>query len=236
MYNAIYTDGGSDFITIQNNVLYNNPNDWGGCRESTNAFGDFLFQNNYWHVTTPQWGCGSPDNTTIQNNTTIGGASDCAAITACQNIVNAAGVESAYQDILNGGGGNAGGGSDTNVALNKTAYSSSDYSAGDAAAMADDGSTTSGWSPSTTDTAPWWEVDLGKAYTLSQVALVTRQDLDQPVTRQNFAIWARTMAICLWATWSWAAMARQHALQGDLDPEGASDHEVPLYHRCEDDR
>ncbi len=83
---------------------------------------------------------------------------------------------------------------DANVAVGKTAAASSTYSTDYSAAKANDGSNATGWSPTGADTSPWWQVDLGQAYTLSQIKLVTRQDMDQSVTRQNFAIWASNNA------------------------------------------
>ena len=38
------------------------------------------------------------------------------------------------------------------------------------------------------DPWPWWQVDLGSEHTISQIHLVTRQNFDQPATRNNFEI------------------------------------------------
>ncbi len=85
-------------------------------------------------------------------------------------------------------------GRDQNVAIGKSAGASSIYSASFEAAKAIDGDINTGWSPNGPDTKPWWEVDLGGAYILSKIRIVTRQDVDQPVTRQNFAVWASNNA------------------------------------------
>ena len=149
--NGIYTDGGSQYITIQNNVLYNNIHDWGGC----NPNGDMLFQYNYWQKSLPSWGCDqTPPNTVIANNTTING-SDQAPI----SILNSAGIEHAYQDIKDGS-------PSGNVALNMPSGASSEWSTDCSSSKANDGSVNTndscgGWSPSSQDANPWWEVDLG---------------------------------------------------------------------------
>ncbi len=83
---------------------------------------------------------------------------------------------------------------DSNLARAGTASASSTLNSGYAPANGNDGSISDGWSPTGTDTAARWQVDLGAQYTLSQVQLVTRQNLDQPVTRQNFAIWVSNNA------------------------------------------
>lgn len=82
----------------------------------------------------------------------------------------------------------------TNLALNRPATASSQWADICAAAKANNGSDDSndscgGWSPTGADTQPWWQVDLGQAYTLTTLELVTRQNCcDEPATRQNFEI------------------------------------------------
>ena len=39
------------------------------------------------------------------------------------------------------------------------------------------------------DGSAWWQVDLGSSIDVRAVEVVTRWELDQPVTRQNFAVW-----------------------------------------------
>ena len=85
-------------------------------------------------------------------------------------------------------------GTELNLAANRPAGASSVFSASFGPAMANDTNTGSGWSPTGATQVPWWEVDLGGAFSLSQIQVVTRRDLDQPVTRQNFAVWASNNA------------------------------------------
>lgn len=76
----------------------------------------------------------------------------------------------------------------TNVALNKSSFSSSNYDAGSVAAMANDNSITSFWH-SGAKNKPWWYVDLGATYSISSIELVTRQtDVSYEETRRNFVI------------------------------------------------
>lgn len=67
--NAIYTDGGSQWITMTDNAMFgNNTNSLGGCREpQPTPFGDFDFTGNYVEDTTPNWSCGNPDDATVDN-------------------------------------------------------------------------------------------------------------------------------------------------------------------------
>ncbi|MDG5805783.1 RICIN domain-containing protein [Streptomyces ossamyceticus] len=104
---------------------------------------------------------------TLTNNTTSGDA-----------VIKASGLESAYQGLA----------SKINLAYNKPASSSSVYSSAWVAAKANDNSSSTGWSPTGSDTSSWWQVDLGQAHQLGQFSVTTRQDLDQSTTRSQFEI------------------------------------------------
>lgn len=80
----------------------------------------------------------------------------------------------------------------TDLAAGKPAVASSVYSPEYTANKANDGGpiASGGWSPVGGDNASFWQVDLGEARALGRIDLVTRQDGDQPETRQNFAILA----------------------------------------------
>jgi hypothetical protein len=84
--NAIYTDGGSRFITASGNALFDNPSgvdgpdgqpyghDWGGCR----PFGDVVWKGNWWSNPAPQYDCYPPYppvNVVLRDNTLISGRS-----------------------------------------------------------------------------------------------------------------------------------------------------------------
>lgn len=78
-----------------------------------------------------------------------------------------------------------------NVAVDASTYASTQISNQFSVNNANDGNSESGWSPASVsdDPNPWWQVDLGAAYQISTIELVTRQDLDQPETRANITIW-----------------------------------------------
>lgn len=77
----------------------------------------------------------------------------------------------------------------TNLALRQRAFSSTRWSSAYDASLAIDGDIASGWAAAAGDPSPWLELDLGAPVVLRRIRIVTRQDLDQPMTRQNFQIW-----------------------------------------------
>jgi hypothetical protein len=117
------------------------------------------------------------DNFIVQNHngssvTVSGNAS------SGSSIIEAAGLESAYTGLH----------ARLDLAYNKPASASSTYSSGFSAAQANDNNAATGWSPTGSDTAAWWQTDLGASYSFSQFTLTTRQDIDQPTTRSGFEI------------------------------------------------
>ncbi|MFJ9905832.1 RICIN domain-containing protein [Streptomyces sp. NPDC101152] len=106
-------------------------------------------------------------NVTLSGNSTTG-----------TSIMEASGLEPAYQALL----------AKINLAYNQPASASSVASSSWTPDKADDNNASTGWSPTGTDTSAWWQVDLGQAYQLGQYSFTTRQDIDQPATRDNFEI------------------------------------------------
>ncbi|GHE14641.1 RICIN domain-containing protein [Streptomyces alanosinicus] len=104
---------------------------------------------------------------TLTNNTTSG-----------DSVIKASGLESAYQGLA----------AKLNLAYNKPASSSSVFGSGWSAGNAVDNDSSTGWSPTGSDSSAWWQVDLGQAYRLGQFSLTTRQDVDQPETRGKFEV------------------------------------------------
>ncbi|MCX5269509.1 RICIN domain-containing protein [Streptomyces sp. NBC_00199] len=104
---------------------------------------------------------------TLTNNTTSG-----------TSVIQASGLQPAYQALW----------AKLNLAHNKSASASTELNSGVAASKANDNDSSTGWSPTGTDTSAWWQVDLGQAYQLGQYSLTMRQDIDQPATRSNFEI------------------------------------------------
>jgi hypothetical protein len=66
---AIYTDGGSEYITMTGNAMFaNSTPSMGGCNEGGGTpYGNFSFTGNYVENPTPDWPCGAPSNATISN-------------------------------------------------------------------------------------------------------------------------------------------------------------------------
>jgi hypothetical protein len=94
---AIYTDGGSQYVTMTGNAAYNANNaSMGGCKEGTTTpYGDFSFTGNYFENLTPNWPCGSPGNANISGNTQVSAAGVGVPATVLAN----AGLEAAYAGI-----------------------------------------------------------------------------------------------------------------------------------------
>jgi len=98
-----------------------------------------------------------------------------------------------------------------NVALHRTGWASSELDTSHTRDKAHNGNISDGWSPSGSDVRPWLEIDLGQAYTLSRIELVTRQGCcHQPEERRNFEIWASNEA----------DMSLGHVVLGGVGPEG----------------
>jgi hypothetical protein len=95
--NGIYTDGGSQHVTMTGNAVYgtNSPS-FGGCREQGNTpYGDFNYTGNYFDNITPNFPCGAPDNATTAPNTQI--SSNGGGVPA--SLLANAGLEPAYASI-----------------------------------------------------------------------------------------------------------------------------------------
>jgi hypothetical protein len=78
------------------------------------------------------------------------------------------------------------------IAQGKPSTASSVYDTGHPVGAANDGNGYDGWSPSATDTSPWWQVDLGANVSIDAVEVVSRWAIDQPVTRRSYQIVAST--------------------------------------------
>jgi hypothetical protein len=93
---AIYTDGGSQFITMTGNAMFaDGVFSMGGCREGNGTpYGDFSYTGNYVEETNPDWPCGAPDNATI-SNTQVG--HDGTGVPA--SLLTSAGLSGAYAQL-----------------------------------------------------------------------------------------------------------------------------------------
>ncbi|HYZ57450.1 MAG TPA: discoidin domain-containing protein [Streptosporangiaceae bacterium] len=111
---AIYTDGGSQYVTMTDNAAYgNNTPSMGGCNEQDGTpYGDFSFTGNYFEDLTPDWPCGNPSDATISGNTQVG--SDGSGVPAA--LLDNAGLEPAYAHLAQAPAGRA----PVNLALGKS--------------------------------------------------------------------------------------------------------------------
>ena len=94
---AIYTDGGSQYVTETGNAAFgNNTPSMGGCYEGTGTpYGNFDFTGNYYEDLTPDWPCGTPTDVTIDDNTQVG--ADGSGVPA--SLLANAGLQPAYAHI-----------------------------------------------------------------------------------------------------------------------------------------
>jgi F5/8 type C domain/Right handed beta helix region len=124
---AIYTDGGSQYVTETDNAAFgNNTPSMGGCYEGTGTpYGNFDFTGNYYEDLTPDWPCGDPTDATIDDNTQVG--SDGSGVPA--SLLANAGLQPAYAAIAAPPSGSA----PVNLALNQPAQAQ--YLDGSAAEM-----------------------------------------------------------------------------------------------------
>jgi F5/8 type C domain/Right handed beta helix region len=110
---AIYTDGGSEYITMTGNAMYGNgiPS-MGGSYEGTGTpFGNFDFTGNYVEDTTPDWPAGNPTNATIDDNTQVSST----GVGVPASLLASAGLESQYASLAAPPAGTA----PVNLALNE---------------------------------------------------------------------------------------------------------------------
>lgn len=186
--NFFYLDGGSTNWDVTNNVITRVPAHTGpGLWLWINYFGqqsgsNNTVSNNYTNDTLAN-DPGTTVNNTFTNNQTGLTTLPAAAVAIQQQ----AGLEPQYLSLR-------GGAPTTNLAFGAATTTSSTYGTGWEGSQAVNGDVWSGWSPSGSDTAAYWQVDLGASYPLSALSLQTRfssdTSLDQPSTRQNFTVQA----------------------------------------------
>ena len=172
-YGALYLDNGTQFFTVTNNLVTASQN-WLYVQVYAPIALNNIVSGNFSDADTwfrPQ--PADPSNM-VHDNTVFSGAMPAGA----RSIAGAAGLETAWRAMH-----------PPDVAVGRVASASSVFDAGHTANLAADGNMTTGWSPSGADTSPWWQVDLGSSIDVRAVEVVTRWELDQPVTRQNFAVW-----------------------------------------------
>jgi hypothetical protein len=101
---GLYSDNGSDWMTVTGNAVWNGGSPWGYCHDDHypgegGGLDNQIIQGNYWQGTPTLAGPGAgtaPDaHCQISGNTMIKGPADVPA-----SIISAAGLESAYQGLL----------------------------------------------------------------------------------------------------------------------------------------
>jgi hypothetical protein len=81
-----------------------------------------------------------------------------------------------------------------NVAAGAVSYTSSSYNSNTVRSKGNDNTINTYYASSANDGGPYWQVDLGAAYPLKRIELVTRQDGDYEWSRRNFEVWASNNA------------------------------------------
>jgi hypothetical protein len=101
---GLYDDNGSDWMTVTGNAVWNGGSPWGYCHDDHypgegGGLDNQIIQGNYWQgaptLSGPGAGTAPDAHCQISGNTTIKGPAEVPA-----TIVNAAGLESAYQGLL----------------------------------------------------------------------------------------------------------------------------------------
>jgi Right handed beta helix region len=85
-------------------------------------------------------------------------------------------------------------GSSINVAAGAVSYTSSSYDGNTVSSKGNDDNIATLYASGANDGGTYWQVDLGVAYPLKRIELVTRQDDDYEWSRRNFEVWASNNA------------------------------------------
>jgi hypothetical protein len=102
---AIYTDGGSQYITMTGNAMFGNdtPSMGGSYEGPGTPYGDFQFTGNYAEDTTPSWPAGNPTDANISDNTQV--SPDGTGVPA--SLIADAGLEPQYAALADAPAGSA---------------------------------------------------------------------------------------------------------------------------------
>ena len=172
-YGALYLDNGSQGWTVTKNVVARAPY-WllvqpgAPVAKNNDVEGNYADRDNAFSP--GKW---DPSNV-VKGNVIVAGAWPAAAL----SIVDASGLLPAHRSMH-----------PPDVALGKPVSASSTFDVGHPASAPNDGQNVDGWSPLSTDSSSWWQVDLGASYAVSTIEIAMRWGYDQPETRRNFVIW-----------------------------------------------
>lgn len=106
---GIYTDLGSQWVTVKENVVFDTWRSAGGCSLPSFDFlvHDIHYEGNFWTDSEPFWGlCAEVEDITQTDHTVLPSGEPeaaCLAQPKCAAILNGAGLEPAYQHLLKGG-------------------------------------------------------------------------------------------------------------------------------------
>lgn len=184
----VYLDNGTQGFDVHHNVLHNDGAlYWTYVTAISPGATLNTIRDNYTDIPQSQINAGN----TVSGNAYYAGAS---WPPAAETIIADAGIESAYLDIKDAIDEPPTGPEPDyiNAALNQTVTASSYWDASLAPEKAADGNTATAWASKPPYTAPpWWQVDLGGAYSIAKLELVNRQDnVDHDYERRNFDVLA----------------------------------------------
>ncbi|HHN75273.1 MAG TPA: hypothetical protein ENK10_08610, partial [Acidobacteria bacterium] len=175
-YGSIYFDEGSQGWRAHHNVVTATSTNWlylQDCCEKDAIYN--VVELNYRDTAVEH-----PGNETnvVRDNTlmTPGDFPDTA-----WSIMNGTGVQAGFSDL-------APEGVPRNVAVGKPSSASTTSDAENGGEKANDGDPGTGWLSESTDPEATWQVDLGHAYQLHVIQILTRQDIDDPEMLHNFEI------------------------------------------------
>jgi hypothetical protein len=199
-FGALYLDGSTTNWNVTQNVVGTaNGTNWLNFGAPTPLGNDV--ESNYSLTAnqsgTPSPACPATSTTNCVQSNSVGLSS---FPSAALSIISAAGLESGYLPI-------AGGAAISNLVAGATLTSSSSYNSSFSPAQAHDSNAGTGFSSATGDTAAWLEADLGQQFGLSSIQILTRQDLDQPISLQGF-----TAEVSNSATGPWTSECSQAAV------------------------
>ncbi|HEX4224383.1 MAG TPA: discoidin domain-containing protein [Pseudonocardiaceae bacterium] len=95
--NGIYTDGGSEYVTMTDNAVFGTDSpSFGGCKETGNTpYGEFNYTGNYFDNTTPNFVCGNPVDAVTSPNTQV----STSGVGVPASLLANAGLEPAYASL-----------------------------------------------------------------------------------------------------------------------------------------
>lgn len=170
-YGALYLDNGTQYYTVTQNVVAHAPYWLLVQPGNPKALNNTVTGN--WHDEDNPFPTAPDPSNNVSGNVTTGGNWPAEAVAA----MAASGLQAPWKAYH-----------PDNLAAGKPSTASSLYDTNYPASKANDEYFATGWSPLGTDTAAWWQVDLGASVPIGRVEVIFRWELDQPDTRRNFEV------------------------------------------------